>query len=73
MARPTVFIACGKPTGPRARLNKLPDGRPCPSCAARILDELPAILPAPSEELDFEEWGEGEATESSEDDFLEGA
>jgi len=71
MARSPVCIGCGQPTGPRARLNHLPDGRPCPSCRERLLDELPSILPAPVEELDFEEWNE--PSESSEDDFLEGA
>jgi hypothetical protein len=73
MARQPVCIACGKATGPKAKLNRLPDGRPCPSCAERILDRLPALLPKPSEELDFEAWEEGEPSESSEDDFLEGA
>jgi len=71
MARHPVCITCGKATGPKAKLNRLPDGRPCPSCAERILDSLPAILPRPAEELDFEEWNE--PSESAEDDFLEGA
>jgi len=73
MARNPVCIGCGKPTGPRARLNTLPDGRACPTCSARILDSLPALLPAPVEELDLEEWQDGEPSESKEDDFLEGA
>lgn len=73
MARNPVCIGCGKPTGPRARLNTLPDGRPCPTCRARILDTLPPLLPAPVEELDLEEWQDGEPSESKDDDFLEGA
>lgn len=71
MARDPVCIACGQPTGPRPRLNRLPDGRACPRCCERLLDTLPPILPAPSEELSFEEWAED--GEDSGDDFLKGA
>lgn len=73
MARNPVCIACGKPTGPRSKLNRLPDGKPCPSCAERMLNDLPALLPKPVQDLDFQEWEEGEPSESGEDDFLEGA
>lgn len=71
MARDPVCIACGRPTGPRPRLNQLPDGRTCPTCRDRLLDTLPPILPAPGEELSFEEWAE--EGEDSGDDFLKGA
>lgn len=71
MARDPVCIACGQPTGPRPRLNRLSDGRICPSCRDRLLDDLPPILPSPPTELSFEEWvDEGE---ESGDDFLKGA
>jgi DNA-directed RNA polymerase subunit RPC12/RpoP len=66
MARTPVCIACGQATGPRARLNQLPDGRTCPSCRERILDELPPVLPSPYAELSLEEWAE-EGEEPGED------
>jgi len=70
MARQPVCIACGQPTGPRPRLNRLPDGHPCPTCQARLLDELPAVLPS-RVELSVEDWAE--ESEDPGDDFLEGA
>jgi len=70
MARDPVCIACGQPTGPRPRLNRLPDGRTCPSCRERLLDTLPPILPAPAEEHSFEEWAEDG---DDPDDYLKGA
>lgn len=75
MARDPVCIACGQPTGPRAKLNRLADGRPCLSCRDRLLDELPPVLPAPSAEVSFEDWSEGnsEGNEDTGDDFLRGA
>jgi len=75
MARDPVCIACGQPTGPRPRLNRLPDGRPCVSCRDRLLDELPAVLPAVRGELEEEEDWASDGAEGSEDgdDFLRGA
>ena len=58
MPREPVCIACGKPTGPGPRLNRLPDGSPCSACRDRLLDTLPAVLPAAAEELSFEEWAD---------------
>lgn len=70
MARDPVCIGCGQPTGPRPRLNQLPDGRTCPTCRDRLLDSLPAVLPATTGELSFEEWAEDG---DDPDDFLRGA
>jgi hypothetical protein len=70
MARDPVCIACGQATGPRPRLNLLPDGRACPTCRDRLLDSLPPVLPSPFAELDLEEWADGE---EKGEDFLEGA
>lgn len=72
MPRDPVCIACGRPTGPRPKLNRLPDGRICPTCRDRILEKLPPVLPAPIQELSFEEWAD-EGEESTGDDFLRGA
>lgn len=73
MAREPVCFACGCPTGPLPRLNRLLDGRVCPTCRERLLDSLPPVLPAgrdgaPERE---EEWAE-ERRDPGED-FLEGA
>ncbi len=74
MSRAPVCIACGQPTGPRPRLNQLPDGRTCPSCRDRLLDGLPPVLPTQPAELSFEEWAEeAEETDETGDDFLKGA
>jgi hypothetical protein len=72
MAKETLCMACGQPTGPKVPLGRLPDGRPCPSCADRLLDTLPPLLPAPIQGLDFEEWAEEEGG-PAEDDFQQGA
>lgn len=70
VAREPICMACGQPTGPRPRLNFLPDGRACASCAERLLDSLPPLLPcAPSEE----EWVEEGDEYDPGDDFLRGA
>ena len=71
MGRPPVCIACGQVVGPKPRLNRLPDGRPCPTCCDRLLESLPPLLPSVQGELSFEEWGE--EREEQGDDFLEGA
>lgn len=67
MSRDPVCIACGQPTGPRPRLNHLPDGRPCPTCQDRLLETLPPVLPSTVSELSFGEWVEEE--EPGEDDY----
>jgi hypothetical protein len=40
-----VCIQCGQSADDFARLNHLPDGRPCPACAERLLALLPSLLP----------------------------
>lgn len=71
MAREPVCIGCGQATGPRPRLNRLPDGRCCPTCQDRLLDELPPVLPCPVATVSLEEWAE--EGDESDDDFLRGA
>jgi hypothetical protein len=44
---PPLCFHCGQPTetgeeGPR--LNRMQDGRPCPSCADRLLESLPSLV-----------------------------
>ncbi len=43
-SRPLCFH-CGLPTGSRETLNRLPSGRACPHCQARLLEDLPPALP----------------------------
>jgi len=71
MSRDPVCIACGQATGPRPRLNRLPDGRTCPRCRDRLLDTLPALLPASRAQLPIQDWAE--EADDGEDDFLKGA
>jgi hypothetical protein len=42
-----ICIQCGHATtlGAADHLNRTRDGRPCTSCAARLLDTLPPLLP----------------------------
>lgn len=42
-----VCFHCGRPVGNPPRLNEMPDGEPCRSCADRLLDSLPPIFHAP--------------------------
>lgn len=70
MPRDPVCISCGCPTGPGPRLNRLADGRTCPTCRDRLLDTLPPILPSTVGELSFEEWAEDE---DSGDDYPKSA
>jgi hypothetical protein len=42
---PTYCIHCGHSTEQDGRLNRLADGRVCPSCRERLLDSLPPLLP----------------------------
>jgi hypothetical protein len=71
MSRDPVCIACGKSTGDPPRLNHLSDGRPCPRCCQRLLEELPPLLPSEAPELSLEEWAE--EPDEPDDDFLTGA
>ena len=41
-----VCIACGQPAVYRGEWNRLPTGEPCPTCRERLLDAIPAALPA---------------------------
>jgi hypothetical protein len=52
---PPVCFHCGLPTesgeeGPR--LNRLPDGRPCPACGDRLLQSLPSLVREVAVELE---------------------
>jgi len=40
-----ICIHCGNTTEQEGRLNRLADGRVCPSCRDRLLDTLPPLLP----------------------------
>jgi hypothetical protein len=73
MAREPVCIACGCPTGPLPRLNRLPDGRICPTCRERLLDSLPPVLPAGREGEPEREQEWAEERRDAGEDFLEGA
>jgi hypothetical protein len=42
---PTYCIHCGHSTEQEGRLNRLADGRVCPSCRERLLESLPPLLP----------------------------
>lgn len=47
----TLCFTCGLPIADPPRFNHLPSGRPCPTCKDRLLESLPALLPAePSEQ-----------------------
>jgi hypothetical protein len=41
-----VCITCGLPTGVPAQLNRLSNGKLCPTCRDRVLDEIPAPFPS---------------------------
>jgi len=71
MARGAVCIGCGQPTGPGPRLNRLLDGRPCPSCSDRLLESLPPVLPSSAEQYSFED--RSDDAEDASDDYLDGA
>jgi len=44
--QPTLCFTCGQECGEPPRLNLLGDGSRCPACKDRVLDALPALLPA---------------------------
>lgn len=61
---PTLCFHCGQSAGEPLRLNRLDDGRICPSCADRVLvalpPVLPALVPAPGTERPLESEGAAE-------------
>lgn len=38
-------MTCGLDASPAVRMNRLEDGRACPACLERLLDDLPPLLP----------------------------
>jgi DNA-directed RNA polymerase subunit RPC12/RpoP len=44
MAQPVCFT-CGLEVGEPYQLNRLANGRVCPTCRDRVLDSLPPVLP----------------------------
>jgi len=44
-SRPSLCITCGLGAGPSNSLNRLEDGRVCPTCSERLLDLLPPPFP----------------------------
>jgi|KBSSwiStaDraftv2_1062776.scaffolds.fasta_scaffold1825996_2 hypothetical protein len=40
-----ICITCGLSASELTRLNRLSDGRPCPTCRERVLRSLPPALP----------------------------
>ncbi len=62
-----VCFHCGQATesrGEEPRLNRLPDGRPCPICANRLLEMLPSLVRGVAAEMRAVEEAEGEARDS---------
>ena len=45
----TICFTCGEPVGEPFRLNRLDDGRICPTCCERVLHSLPPIFPSREE------------------------
>ncbi|MFN0009231.1 MAG: hypothetical protein ACKVXR_15110 [Planctomycetota bacterium] len=41
-----VCFTCGESVGDPRRINRLEDGRICPTCRDRVLAELPPLLPS---------------------------
>ena len=48
MPATSVCMPCGSTVEEPPILNLLPDGTPCPTCAQRLLDSLPPVLPGTS-------------------------
>jgi hypothetical protein len=46
MSASPVCFHCSQPVGDPPQLNRLPDGRRCPTCLDRALDMVAAALPA---------------------------
>jgi len=54
-ARAPICFQCGQPAeASGGRLNRLDDGRPCPTCSERLMASLRPLLPG---------WSEGESQE----------
>ena len=47
-----VCITCGLPTGVPAQLNRLSNGKVCPACRDRVLEEIPPPFPSLSRTID---------------------
>jgi hypothetical protein len=45
----TICFTCGEPVGEPYRLNRLEDGKICPTCCERVLQALPPIFPSREE------------------------
>ncbi|HTF90419.1 MAG TPA: hypothetical protein VK843_18525 [Planctomycetota bacterium] len=43
--RPSLCITCGLDAGPSNHLNRMEDGRTCPTCRERLLASLPPPFP----------------------------
>ncbi len=64
---PPVCFHCGQATesqGEEPRLNRLPDGRPCPICADRLLQMLPSLVRGVVAEMRSAEESEGGVPDS---------
>ena len=59
-ATPSICFTCAQATDEGTELNRLEDGRVCPSCAERLIEDLPSLLPggAPAEPEEVEEAAE---------------
>jgi len=69
-SNPTLCFTCGQGADCGTRLNRLDDGRVCPTCAERLMEGLPSLLPGstPAEqpELAAEELAEEAAQDLEE-------
>ena len=50
----SICFQCGQSAADGTRFNRLADGRPCPTCAERLLMSLPPLLPNYDSALDLE-------------------
>lgn len=44
-SNPSICFTCAQDTDCGTELNRLEDGRVCPSCAERLINDLPTLLP----------------------------
>ena len=58
--RPSLCITCGLDAGSGRTLNRMNDGRACPTCADRLLDMLPPVFPGFGHLLEPRTTGRGE-------------
>lgn len=49
-----ICITCGLSASELTRLNRLSDGRPCPTCRERVLRAVPPALPGFSQSSELE-------------------